>query len=184
MAPRTGPVDSWSPPRGRPILHAMRTRMLLPLAGLVAAGCSTTAVAPPAWTYAPGAPSPTPVAAATVFEVYKSPACSCCHEWEAYLREHGYTVRSIPTDDMAKVKADHGLPQDAWSCHTAVVAGYAVEGHVPVEAIEDLLAARPAIDGIALPAMPPGSPGMPGVKEGPFRILAIDGGTTSAFGSY
>lgn len=69
-------------------------------------------------------------------------------------------------------------------CHTAVIDGYAIEGHVPVAAIEDLLATRPAIDGIALPAMPPGSPGMPGVKAGPFEILAVTDGVVSPFGSY
>jgi hypothetical protein len=121
---------------------------------------------------------------ATVIEVYKSPTCTCCHEWEAYLRGRGFTVRSIPTDDMATVKADRGVPKAAWSCHTAIVDGYAIEGHVPVEAIADLLEQRPAIDGIALPAMPPGSPGMPGEKAAPFEILAFDDGVTSTFGSY
>ena len=136
------------------------------------------------WTYEPAAPTLGAGAAARVIEVYKSPTCSCCHEWEAYLRGLGYTVKSVPTDDMGAVKAKYGLPQEAWSCHTAVIAGYAVEGHVPVEAIEDLLAERPAIDGIALPAMPPGSPGMPGVKEGPFEIFAVKDGAASPFGSY
>jgi hypothetical protein len=119
-----------------------------------------------------------------VIDVYKSPACGCCHEWEAYLRTHGYEVRSIPTDNMAAVKAERGVPEGAWSCHSAVVSGYVVEGHVPVEAIEDLLADRPAIDGIALPGMPEGSPGMPGIKAAPFEILAIDDGATSPFGAY
>jgi hypothetical protein len=159
----------------------MRARQLLPLAALVVAGCSV-ASAPPAWTFDPAVASPIP--ASTIVEVYKSPTCSCCHEWEAYLRAHGYTVRSIPTEDMPKVKRDNGLPGDVWSCHTAVVAGYAIEGHVPVAAIDRLLAERPAIDGIALPGMPAGSPGMPGVKDGPFGILAIDDGATGAFGSY
>jgi hypothetical protein len=85
---------------------------------------------------------------------------------------------------MAVIKAERGVPEGAWSCHTAVVAGYVVEGHVPAEAIEALLAQRPPIDGIALPAMPDGSPGMPGVKAAPFEILAIDGGATSVFGAY
>ncbi len=122
--------------------------------------------------------------ATRVVEVYKSPTCSCCHEWEAYLRAHGYTVRSIPTVDMEPIKVEWGLPEAARSCHTAVVDGYAIEGHVPVAAIDDLLSRRPAIDGIALPGMPPGSPGMPGVQPAAFEILAIDNGTTTAFGSY
>jgi hypothetical protein len=165
---------------------AMRTRTLvIPLTGFILAGCSAAGPATsPAWSFAPETPRPSTVAASNVVEVYKSPACDCCHEWEAYMRSHGYTVRSIPTDDMSRIKADHGLPRESWSCHTAVIAGYAVEGHVPVEAIEDLLTSRPAIDGIALPAMPSGSPGMPGDKVGRFEILAVDDGATRSFGSY
>ena len=159
-------------------------RLLLPLGALVLVACSSAPSAPPAWTSGSAPPDPSAVAVVKVIEVFKSPTCSCCHEWEAYLRGLGYTVKSVPTDDMAAVKARYGLPQDTWSCHTAVIAGYAVEGHVPVEAIEDLLAKRPAIDGIALPAMPPGSPGMPGAKEGPFEVLAVTDGTASPFGSY
>jgi hypothetical protein len=119
-----------------------------------------------------------------VVDVYKSPTCGCCHEWEAYLRTHGYTVDSIPTVDMAAVKAEHQIPVDAQSCHTAIVGGYVVEGHVPVEAIEDLMEQRPAVDGISLPGMPPGSPGMTGDKAGPFEVLALKDGTTSPFGAY
>lgn len=163
----------------------MRTRrLLLPFGALVLAACSSAPSAPPKWTFGPATPAPSAVTAIKVIEVYKSPSCTCCHEWEVYLRGLGYTVKSVPTDDMSAVKAQYGLPQDTWSCHTAVIAGYAVEGHVPVEAIEDLLAARPAIDGIALPAMPAGSPGMPGVKEGAFEVLAVTDGVVSPFGSY
>lgn len=161
-------------------------RLLLPIGALVIAGCAAAPSAPPAWTLAPPSPGATAgiVATAIVIDVYKSPSCDCCHEWEAYLRSLGYTVRSAPTEDMARIKADHGLPQETWSCHTAVVDGYVVEGHVPVEAIRDLLANRPAIDGIALPGMPAGSPGMPGMKAAPFEILAISNGTISDFGAY
>lgn len=100
------------------------------------------------------------------------------------MADHGFTVRSMPTDDMAAMKHQLGMPKDTWSCHTAVIDGYAIEGHVPVEAIEDLLVQRPAIDGIALPGMPPGSPGMPGNKAAPFAVLAVADGATSEFGSY
>ena len=100
------------------------------------------------------------------------------------MADHGFTVRSMPTDDMAAMKQQMGVPKDAWSCHTAVIDGYAIEGHVPVEAIEDLLAQRPAIDGIALPGMPSGSPGMPGDKAAPFAVLELSDAATSNFGSY
>lgn len=157
-------------------------------AGLLLAACSAAGPATdrPGWSYAPPAASPaSPVRApAREVVVYKSPSCTCCHAWEAYIRDHGFTVRSMPTDDMATMKQQMGMPKDAWSCHTAVIDGYAIEGHIPVEAIQNLLAQRPAIDGIALPGMPPGSPGMPGDKAAPFMVLAVSGGTTSEFGSY
>lgn len=160
---------------------------ILPLAILAVSACTTTGApveADAAWTFGPDATAPSPVAAALVVEVWKSPTCTCCHEWEAYLRGLGYEVRSVPVDDMAAVKAEHRVPEAAWSCHTARIGGYVVEGHVPVEAIEDLLADRPAIDGIALAGMPAGSPGMPGPKAAPFAVLAIDDGVASPFGSY
>jgi hypothetical protein len=159
-------------------------RLLLPFGVLLLGACASAPSAPLSWTYAPAAPTPRAVAAVNVIEVFKSPTCSCCHEWEAYLRDLGYTVKSVPTEDMAAVKARFGLPQETWSCHTAVIDGYAVEGHVPIAAIEDLLASRPAIDGIALPGMPAGSPGMPGVKAGPFAVLAVTDGVAAPFGSY
>ena len=127
---------------------------------------------------------PSVASIATEIYVYKSPTCSCCHEWEAYLIANGYTVHSIPTTDMTKIKEQMGVPEAAWSCHTAVIDGYVVEGHVPIEAIRDLLSSGRNLDGIALPGMPSGSPGMPGVKAGPLEVLAIDGGETSAFAAY
>ena len=100
------------------------------------------------------------------------------------MTSHGFTVESIEEADVSAFKEARGAPRDVWSCHTAVIDGYTVEGHVPVEAIEDLLADRPDIDGIALPGMPPGSPGMSGEKAAPFEVLAIDDGTITTFGEY
>jgi hypothetical protein len=116
--------------------------------------------------------------------VYKSPTCGCCSGWEEYLREHGFSVTSVPTDDMDSVKGEHGIPEDMQSCHTAVIGDYYIEGHVPIEAIMQLLEEQPAIDGIALPGMPAGSPGMSGEKEGPFTVYAISEDETSAFGEF
>ena len=162
----------------------MRLIAIASAAIVAIAACSSAATAP-GWTPAPGSPFPASADdTSLVVEVYKSPTCTCCHEWEAYLRAHGYIVRSVPTDDMTAVKARHGLPEATWSCHTALIDGYVVEGHVPIEAIVDLLRDRPAIDAIALPGMPPGSPGMPGIKEGPFEILSIVDGEVGLFGSY
>jgi hypothetical protein len=120
----------------------------------------------------------------TVVELHSAPGCDCCGGWEEYMTSHGFTVESTEEADLSAFKEARGVPRDAWSCHTAVIDGYILEGHVPVEAIEDLLADRPDIDGIALPGMPPGSPGMSGEKEAPFEVLAIDDGMTSSFGQY
>lgn len=117
-------------------------------------------------------------------EVHSAPGCGCCAGWAEYMESHGYTVETTEDVDLAEFKAARGVPAEAQSCHTAVIDGYTVEGHVPVQAIEDLLAERPDIDGIALPGMPSGSPGMPGEKLAPFEILVIDDGATAVFGEY
>lgn len=116
--------------------------------------------------------------------VYRSPDCSCCHLWAGIARGAGWTVASADKLDMNAFKEEVGLPLEYASCHTTIVAGYFVEGHVPIAAVERLLAERPDIDGIALPGMPPGSPGMGGSAEGPFEILAITDGIATPFGSY
>ncbi len=153
------------------------------------AGCSATPTAPPAWTYGPAGTTAATHAApsadsARVVEVHRDPLCSCCHEWEAYLRAAGWQVRSVEEGDMAAFKATYDLPEETWSCHTALIGGYVVEGHVPLAAIEDLLASAPAIDGIALAGMPAGSPGMPGIQEAPFDVVSVTDGATEVFGSY
>lgn len=113
--------------------------------------------------------------------VYRTPTCGCCAEYEGYLEDEGFPVDDVTVDDLSSIKDDLGIPEDMWSCHTSFVGDYFVEGHVPVEAILALLSERPAIDGIALPGMPAGSPGMGGDKEGPFVVYAITDGQTEEF---
>jgi hypothetical protein len=130
--------------------------------------------------------SPSPVTAVQdiVIEVHRAPNCGCCTGWEAYIEDQGFAVESWEDPGLTEFKMTSGVPSTAMSCHTAIVDGYIVEGHVPVEAILDLLEQRPEIDGIALPGMPPGSPGMPGEKTAPFEILAFVDGATTVFGEY
>ena len=116
--------------------------------------------------------------------VYRSPDCACCHEWADIARAVGWSVATVDVRDMAAFKAEHGVPAEASSCHTTLVAGYVVEGHVPLAAIEQLLRDRPDIDGIALPGMPVGSPGMGGTATGPFDVLSFHDGEIAAFGSF
>ena len=130
-----------------------------------------------------------PAQAASPFDgmpmtVHKSPLCDCCGEYIAILRQRGADVTVIDSQDTAGVKQGLGVPMSAWSCHTTVVEGYSVEGHVPLEAIERLLDERPEVDGIALPGMPPGSPGMNGIKAAPFEVVAFSDMNLDVFGRF
>ena len=110
--------------------------------------------------------------------LYKTPDCGCCEGYASYLREHGYKVTVKPSHDMPMIKKLAGVSEELEGCHTTMIGGYVVEGHVPVGPIEKLLSERPAIKGISLPGMPQGSPGMSGRKEAPFTVYEIGGDTT------
>jgi len=114
--------------------------------------------------------------ARSVIEVYKSPTCGCCSKWVEHLRAHGFTVRATDTAAVDELKAKHGVPRALRSCHTALVSGYVIEGHVPASDVERLLRERPALAGLAVPGMPIGSPGMegPGGKTEPYDVIAFD----------
>ena len=119
--------------------------------------------------------------------VYKSPTCGCREEWVAYVRRHGFTVTVEERTDLSTLKAEHGVPVSLQSCHLALIDGYALEGHVPVDEINRLLDERPALIGLAVPGMPLGSPGMevPSGEKDAFDVLGFDAnGTTTVFGHY
>jgi len=122
---------------------------------------------------------------APLIEVYKSPSCGCCGEWIKHLRANGFEVRTHEVADSSPYRARFGVPERLGSCHTATVAGYAIEGHVPAHDIKRLLAARPKAAGLAVPGMPAGSPGMEGPKSDPYDVLLFDTtGRTQIFASY
>jgi hypothetical protein len=114
-------------------------------------------------------------------DMYKNPQCGCCEQYAKYLRRHGFKVTVTPTHNMSMISRQHGVPEHRAGCHTMLIEGYVVEGHVPVGAINKLLAERPKIKGISLPGMPEGSPGMTGEKAAPFRILEITDGSEKVF---
>lgn len=116
----------------------------------------------------------TSVALPTVV-VHRNPECSCCARWMAHLREAGFKVEERTSTDLDPIKQRLGVPADKKACHTAEVGGYFVEGHVPADEIKRLLAEKPDAKGLAVPGMPPGSPGMevpPGQAQ-PFDVLLI-----------
>ncbi|MEY8875652.1 MAG: DUF411 domain-containing protein [Leptothrix sp. (in: b-proteobacteria)] len=108
-------------------------------------------------------------------QVYKSPTCGCCGAWVDHLRGAGFKVQVNEVGDTSAVRQRFGLPDRYGSCHTAIVGGYVVEGHVPATEIKRLLATRPAAIGLAVPGMPLGSPGMEqGNRRDPYQVLLID----------
>lgn len=135
-------------------------------------------------------PGPEPVATAPVrpgdMVVYKSPTCGCCDDWIDHVRAAGFRVVERDTNDVGAVKRDLGVLPTLTSCHTAVIAGYVVEGHVPADAIERLLEERPRIVGIAVAGMPAGSPGMEDAQPHvSYDVVAFDAqGRTSVFARY
>lgn len=117
--------------------------------------------------------------------IHRDPGCGCCEQWAERARQAGYQVAMLDNTDMSAIKRKLGVPGALASCHTTVVGGYVIEGHVPLEEVRRLLAARPAgIRGIAVAGMPRGSPGMemPDGSTDPFQVLAFDrNGRTSIF---
>jgi len=113
-----------------------------------------------------------PASAAPVLRVFRSPSCGCCGAWVAYMAERGFEVSVEMRDDLAPVKARHGVPAALEACHTALVDGYVIEGHVPADDVLRLLAERPAATGLAVAGMPVGSPGMEqgGMAE-PYQVV-------------
>jgi hypothetical protein len=113
--------------------------------------------------------------------LYKNPACACCDNYADYLRENGFEVAVEATHDLPLIKRQYGVPTPLEGCHTTLIQGYVVEGHVPVSTIIRLLTEKPAIQGISLPGMPAGSPGMFGEKTEPFTIYEIADGPAKVY---
>ena len=124
-----------------------------------------------------------PTVAGTTIDVYKSPTCGCCNLWIEQLEQAGFTVNKHDTKDVEAVKAELKVPQDIVSCHTAVVNGYVIEGHVPIELIAKLVNEKPAIAGLGVAGMPLGAPGMEGYgRRDAYDVQAWDkAGKTSVF---
>ena len=107
--------------------------------------------------------------------VFKDPSCGCCNRYIDYLKANGFSVKAVDRDDMVMVKNGFHIPFPMRSCHTMLIDGYVVEGHVPVAAIHKLLDQHPKIEGVALPRMPATSPGMGPEKPGSLTIYVLGG---------
>jgi hypothetical protein len=120
---------------------------------------------------------------AAALTVYKSASCGCCGKWVEHVQKHGFTVKVVNVDDVRAVKAKAGIPDKLASCHTSMVGGYVVEGHVPAADIRKLLAQKPKAKGIAVAGMPMGAPGMEhGDHREPFQTVLIKAdGSTATF---
>lgn len=108
------------------------------------------------------------------FMVFKTASCGCCAGWVEHLEDEHFDVEARDVTDLNNIKRDVGVPTELASCHTALVGGYVIEGHVPAEAIRKLLAEHPDIAGLAVPGMPVGSPGMEGPNAQPYMVYAFD----------
>ncbi len=150
-------------------------RRLIEVAGSAALIAGAVAV----WRVALGG---TGTAEAGAITVYKSPWCGCCGEWIEHMRANGFAVTVHEVEDVAPFKARYGVPAALESCHTASVDGYVIEGHVPADLVERLLAERPPVRGLSAPGMPAGSPGMESAGREPYDIVAFDAqGRTSIY---
>ena len=119
--------------------------------------------------------------------VYRSPSCGCCGVWLEHAQKHGFKVEDIKTEDMEALKQKHNVPSQLASCHTTIVDGYVMEGHIPVDDIKRFLTEKPeGFIGLAVPGMPLGSPGMEaGDTKQPFQVLAFNQqGETEVFNEY
>jgi hypothetical protein len=120
-------------------------------------------------------------------EVFKTPTCGCCSKWVEHMSANGFNVRTTDLNDVGPIKTARGVPDQLQSCHTAVVNGYVVEGHVPAADVHRLVKEKPAVAGIAVGGMPVGSPGMeyPGTKPQAYDVVSFDkAGATRVFAKH
>lgn len=127
-----------------------------------------------------------PMAAPVEIAVHRSASCGCCRKWLQHMKQHGFRIKDIEEKDMDAVKDRLGVPPILRSCHTAVVAGYLIEGHVPAGDVKKLLGTKPGLLGLSVPGMPVGTPGMEmGGRKDAFSVIGFDqGDKTTVFTEY
>lgn len=155
----------------------MQSNFMISRRGLLAGMAAVPVLSGPLFGQAPALPLVT---------VNKDPFCGCCDAWAEHVEAAGFPVRVIETTGLEAVKQRLGVPAELASCHTAEVAGYVVEGHVPAPAVLRLLSERPSATGLAVPGMPTGSPGMevPGVAPAPFEVVLFGPAERATFARF
>ena len=124
-------------------------------------------------------------ASVTQVMIYRSPTCGCCEKWADHLSANGFNVSLESREDLTQIKNKLGIPPDLQSCHTAIVNGYVIEGHVPAEDIKSLLEFRPEAKGLAVPGMPVGSPGMEmGTRTENYEVILFGPENRSVFANH
>jgi hypothetical protein len=124
-------------------------------------------------------------AAGPKINVYKTTTCGCCGKWVEHLKANGFTPVVTDVPSTAEYRRKYGVPEQLLSCHTATVGGYSVEGHVPAADIQRLLKEKPKAQGLAVPGMPLGSPGMEAARKDPYSVLLFTSdGRTTVFQKY
>lgn len=117
--------------------------------------------------------------------MYRNEGCQCCEQWARYMESNGYSVATVNSDNLQGVKSKYDVPYTVSACHTAVIEGYVVEGHVPVEDVKRLLEEQPDAIGVGVPGMPASSPGMNTADNVPFESYLIhNDGSTEVFGRH
>ena len=117
--------------------------------------------------------------------VYKSPTCGCCDKWIKHLEQNGFVVEAHNRKDMKSIKQKNGIKPQYQSCHTGLINGYYIEGHVPAQDIKKLLVEKPKAAGLSVPRMPMGSPGMEGHRKDPYSVYLIqENGESKVYNSY
>ena len=128
---------------------------------------------------------PSAFAEAHLLEVYKSPSCGCCSAWVDHMRSAGFPVLVTDITDLRPIKNKLGVIPELRACHSAVIDGYVIEGHVPAREVLRLLKDRPQAIGLAVPGMPIGSPGMEqGSHRDPFQVILFSSTRRSVFAAY
>jgi hypothetical protein len=160
------------------LLAAAAAIVLIAVGGLVTGPSMVSDRSPVEIAAAGPEAGPTSLAQAPEITVYKSPTCSCCKRWIEHMRAAGFAVEAVDveSEDLIAIKQHHAVAREFSSCHTAIVGGYVIEGHVPADDIVRLLSERPAISGLVVPGMPAGAPGMemPDREADRYDVLAFD----------